>query len=250
MVGARLESPSVIDQLLWTSERSPTTESMHTPLPGETREVMDRKPSYGMADDLPLVLWECGYNNNELDWRIDNTPRSGDLSISPLTQDEENENTNTNHHGAKIPLDPITTFKNDFLELNQIWTQQRLKSIIVKHHLSALATHCPPPPSSPPTISTETLPKRLRKLFWIPFGAGIFSKSTSYTSLMNRRSGDLPEEVNKRWAEGRGKAKMEKRARDKENSDKIRAVNLAIKAEAARLAKEEQDRKELEEGKS
>ena len=101
-----------------------------------SREVMDTKPGYEMADDLPLVLWQCGYNGAALNWRMDNSPQLGDLIPAPSSP-EDVETLRHAHVQDKKPLDPIETFRRNFLELNEIWTQQRLKSIILKHHVTA-----------------------------------------------------------------------------------------------------------------
>lgn len=54
LIGQRLEEPSVIKELLNT-EKNP------------------RKPQYEMADDMPLVLWDCYFPEGELDWEYGNT---------------------------------------------------------------------------------------------------------------------------------------------------------------------------------
>jgi hypothetical protein len=53
LVGQLREEPSIIEMLL---------DIKNTP----------GKPQYDMADDLPLVLWDCGYEENALkDWQCD-----------------------------------------------------------------------------------------------------------------------------------------------------------------------------------
>ena len=32
---------------------------------------MDRKPEYQMADGLPLILWDCIYSEEDVQWQID-----------------------------------------------------------------------------------------------------------------------------------------------------------------------------------
>lgn len=105
LVGARLEPPSIVDALLWTSDRTPDTlasvERAQRPEPGATPtmpgEVMDRKPGYQMADDLPLVLWQCGFNSSEFSWRTDNAPRAGDLPEAVVQRW-------TDHNGRDRPV--------------------------------------------------------------------------------------------------------------------------------------------------
>lgn len=211
---------------------------------------MDTKPGYEMADDLPLVLWQCGYNGAALNWRMDNSPQLGDLIPAPSSP-EDVETLRHAHVQDKKPLDPIETFRRNFLELNEIWTQQRLKSIILKHHVTALASHAPPslpppppPPPGPPTPTPKGTRPAKEVMTLTPHGAGRFCKTTKYIPLLERRRGDLPEVANRKWAEGRGKDKMAVRAGNKAKSDAERAVNLEKKAEAKRVQEEERGRSE------
>ena len=54
LIGQRLEEPSIIKELL-DSEKNP------------------RKPHYEMADDMPLVLWDCYFPEGELNWEYGST---------------------------------------------------------------------------------------------------------------------------------------------------------------------------------
>jgi tRNA pseudouridine38/39 synthase len=203
---------------------------MHPLLDGERREVMDRKPGYEMADDLPLILWQCGFNSTELDWRIDNSPRPSDAAsrIDPSTVIDSSGR-------VKLALDPVETFRRYFLEMNEAWTQQRLKALVLKHHLASFCAHAPLP--HPPCDLNATLPSAMT---FTPNGAGRSSKTANYIPVLNRKRGELPEVMNARWAEGRGARRMARREDDRERADAAREVNLAkkaaAKAEEARLA--------------
>lgn len=52
LIGSGMEKPDVMSSLLDT-------------------DVVDRKPEYQMADGLPLVLWDCAYEENDVQWRVD-----------------------------------------------------------------------------------------------------------------------------------------------------------------------------------
>ncbi|GAA5871418.1 hypothetical protein JCM8547_002660 [Rhodosporidiobolus lusitaniae] len=257
LVGARLEPPSIVDALLWTSQRTAFTESSFpdtTSSPLSTREIMDRKPGYQMAEDLPLILWQCGFNSTELDWRTDNVPRPGDIN--------ETLKSYLDHNGReRLPLDPQETFRKLFLEMNETYTEYRLKSIMLKHHLASFAFHAPalPPSSSvapseplavsslsasdPPIASTSRSASPGSRTRFTPVGAGKTAKTTSFIPLLQRKRGELPDTLNARWAAGRGKQKMQRRKDNQEEADKVREVNLKIKAEAFELARRlEQER--------
>jgi tRNA pseudouridine38/39 synthase len=60
MVGKGVEEPSIVTHLL---NVNPGAE------PGEGLEVVDRKPTYQMADALPLVLWDCRYPDELVQWQ-------------------------------------------------------------------------------------------------------------------------------------------------------------------------------------
>lgn len=221
LIGAKHEAPNVIDKLLWTSDRTKMTEEMSTL--SHDAEVIDRKPSYAMAEDLPLILWQCGYNSSELDWRIDNTPLPSDSKISQqLATSVPSFKINT------VPVESSETFRRQFLEMNQNWTEMRLKSIILRHHLSTFVTLTPPSKFTVPIKKSTT-----------SHGAGRFSAAQSYIPLLQRPRGELPEVTNRKWAEGKGALKMLKREEVRENSDAVRAVNLSKKAAAKKKQEEE-----------
>lgn len=222
LVGARLETPDIIERLLWTSDRTQMTENMHPLRPGETRELMDRKPGYAMADDLPLILWQCGFNSTEFDWRIDNSPTAKDPPISPPAADTAHPDIR-----AKTALDPIESFRRQFLEMNETYTEARLKAVVLKHHLASFAFHCP----SSPEASSEAGPTS-PPLTYTPIGAGRSFKTSSYIPLLERKRGDVPEVANANWAKGRGARRVERREARSDEAGRIREVNLAKKAAA------------------
>ncbi|GAA5991928.1 hypothetical protein JCM10908_002275 [Rhodotorula pacifica] len=232
LVGARLEPPSIVDRLLWTSDRTPhtvatsiyssTTPDDHEPSPPEV-EVMDRKPGYQMASDLPLILWQCGFNSHEFSWRTDNVPREGDVNGSVSMYFD--------HNGReRQPVDPNETFRKQYLEMRETYLEARLKSIALKHHLASYAFLAPPPAPA----STKEEDPRVR---YTPLGAGHHLRTTSYLPLLSRQRAELPEVLNARWAAGRGKARMQRRDENKEKSEKEREANLKIREEAFEAAR-------------
>lgn len=252
LIGARLESPNIIDKLLYTSDRTPHTDST-TSLTGTDKIEIDGKPSYEMADDLPLILWECGYNEGTFSWRGDNTPRAGDVPIvlppapsSPALPELDEEGNPLPPATRKVrphaPLDPTEMHRQHFLEMTQTWTSYRLKSLILKHHISSFNSLCPSPTLSLP--STPTLSTLFTNQTHTPHGAGRSSKTIKYTPLLRRKRADTPEVANRKWAEGRGKGRMEMREKNQERSDETRKESLR-KKEVVR----ERER-ELEEEKS
>jgi len=233
LVGAGLEPPTIVDRLLWTSDRTETTIARNEP-PSPYID-MNRKPSYQIADDLPLILWQCGFNSTELSWRTDNAPRPGDASAP-----DGSLHAFMDQNGRlKTVLDPHETFRKSYLEMHETYTQYRLKSIILKHHLASLAFQTPsltinPTASSSP--SATTAPPRSRTVF-TPLGAGTPARTSTYIPLLSRKFGELPETLNARWAAGRGQQRMQRREDNQEEGNRLREINLRIKAEAHKEAK-------------
>lgn len=232
LVGARLEPPSIVDRLLWTSDRTPHTvsTSVFSPdqetsspsdIPEADVEMLDRKPGYQMASDLPLILWQCGFNSHEFTWRTDNVPRLGD--VNALVESY------IDHNGReRQPVDRNETFRKQFLEMRETYLESRLKSIALKHHLASFAFLAPPPPATP---------KAEQNVRYTPLGAGHHLRTTSYIPLLKRQRAELPEVLNARWAAGRGRARMARREESKEKSDREREANLKIREEAFEAAR-------------
>ncbi|GAA5909785.1 hypothetical protein JCM8208_005458 [Rhodotorula glutinis] len=260
LVGARLEPPSIVDALLWTSDRTEDTVDMHSPPPGVEREVLDRKPGYQMADDLPLILWQCGFNSSEFSWRTDNATRPGDLPPD-VERQLASAGFSTDHNGRDRPkVREGDTFAKMFLEMNERYTEYRLKALVLKHHLASFAFLAPSPPPavdgdatassfSPPAVpSPRPTSSSTSSIRLTPLGAALHARTTSYTPLLSRPRSELPETLNARWAAGRGAQRMQRRRDNQDESDKVREVNLRIKADAIELARRTEEEERLERG--
>jgi tRNA pseudouridine38/39 synthase len=73
LIGARLESPSVVSALL---NADPSAPGVH-PEDEEPPPLVTCKPEYPMADALPLVLWDCVYEEQDAGWRTDDAGSEG-----------------------------------------------------------------------------------------------------------------------------------------------------------------------------
>lgn len=212
MVGARLEPPSVVSQLINTTERPLPPEHSDQPL-----ELLDRKPNYELADDLPLVLWQCGFNKADFSWRIDNQPVGDEL------QGLEDD--------GRTTFSRLETFKRSYLDMHESYTRERLRAIILKHHLSAFS-HFAPSTDEIATSEELSAQRTLAAGVLAPLGAGRFSRSVTHQPLMSRPRSERPEDLNARWASGRGARKMEQRERDKEESAARRVANEQKRTDA------------------
>lgn len=82
LVGTNLEHPCVVSALLNVDPEDP-----YPPFaPNELAPpVVTTKPGYQMADSLPLVLWDCGYQDSDIHWHIDaDFPEDGPISQREL----------------------------------------------------------------------------------------------------------------------------------------------------------------------
>ncbi|CCA69501.1 related to DEG1-pseudouridine synthase [Serendipita indica DSM 11827] len=75
LVGQGLEDASIVNALLNTDSSRP---SFDPSLP-----LLECRPLYDMAEGLPLVLWECGFDQKDIRWRTDEW--DGDGEVPALT---------------------------------------------------------------------------------------------------------------------------------------------------------------------
>ena len=180
LVGSGLEPPSVVTELMNVEE------GIEPRRPEDTAKyaVVDRKPEYQMADALPLMLWDCGYDESELNWRssgkADDTSGNGDL-----------------HN-----------------QLENIHSRSRVFSALDRHFLKAVEKYHPAPP---PIFPLKNGPRDLirkterEKVMNVPLGGGTFKRHLKYVPLLERKRLDTVEVMNERWRLGKGLRKDEKR---------------------------------------
>ncbi|KAG5351326.1 hypothetical protein C0989_006960 [Termitomyces sp. Mn162] len=183
MVGHGQEDPSVVTSLMNVEEGSE---------PGAT-EVVDTKPQYQMADALPLMLWDCGYPEGELDWRTTNG-----ASLSDENEDGRSEL---------------------YQQLHSIHSRSQVYTALNNHFLLAasrfhLQKNGLPAPSAPSSTS------QVAKLM-ISLGGGTYKRTgqDKYTPLLKRNRLDHVDLTNERWRLGKGFRRNErKKALDEEGS--------------------------------
>lgn len=173
MVGHGQEDPSVVTSLMNVEEDLE---------PGAT-EIVDCKPEYQMADALPLLLWDCGYPEGELDWRTTNgaTLCDGDEGgRSELFQQI---------HSMHSRSDIYTTLNNHFLHA------------VSRFHLPKSAVSMPSAPSS-----------SVAKIM-IPLGGGTYKRTgqEKYVQLLKRNRLDHVDITNERWRLGKGSRRDERK---------------------------------------
>ena len=195
LVGAGLEHPSVISSLLnVTADHQESHRSGDPPL-----QIVDRKPEYQMADGLPLVLWECGYDESDVHWRTEIDDSVAGEQYGPSSS------------GIEI-----------YRQLHSTYTRSLIRSTLDAHFLAAAAQYHSPPPllslqrhssllngaSVPSTTSTS-------EVVYIPLGGGTSRRAPNYVPLLSRNRLDSVEVANERWRLGKGLRKLERQRADR-----------------------------------
>ncbi|PPQ76752.1 hypothetical protein CVT26_000143 [Gymnopilus dilepis] len=196
LVGSGLEPPHVVTELMNVEEGA---EPLHPEdvSNGLTKyAIVDRKPEYQMADALPLMLWECGYDESELDWRT---------------------SSGSDETGGEIVRGDL------YHQLQSIHTRSRVFSALERHFMKAAEKHHPPPPLLFPLKhglkdleALKDRPERERYMN-IPLGGGTFKRNLKYVPLLERKRLDTVEVMNERWRLGKGMRKEERRRVEQED---------------------------------
>ena len=190
LVGSGLEEPHIISSLLNVDPRNPLPPFR----PDEPNHVVDRKPSYQIADSLPLVLWDCGYPDEEIQWQTD--MESSATGSNTLTDKETSVTTNLRH------------------QLFSVYTRSRIHAALNGHFLRAAALHHPMPFTPLPMSSSDKdlpLLQQRKTVLNVPVGGGSYIRTSKYRPLLMRERGESAEVVNERWRLGRGKKRWAER---------------------------------------
>jgi len=183
LVGARLESPSVISALLnadpnreennnnnGSNSSAPTAPENEAPPP-----LVTCKPEYQMADALPLVLWDCVYAEEDALWRTDDAGSEGG-SVGLHTQ------------------------------MTGLAERAQVEATLAEHFLAAASQfHAPGAVLLRPPAPGERGP-------WdVPLGGGTMRREGTYVGLLKRKRLESVDVVNARY---RDRKEAKSRARD------------------------------------
>ncbi|KZT24980.1 pseudouridine synthase [Neolentinus lepideus HHB14362 ss-1] len=179
MIGTGLEHPSVITSLVNTDPNNPYPSFQE----GEpTPEIVDTKPEYQMADALPLMLWDCAYDDNDVSWRVTNDE----------TGAEEERIPSANGSGNVIQ------------QLHSIYTRSRISTALNGLFLTAGQRYVSPPASYLPIGGPGVEPLPQNGLLDIPLGGGMYRHTSKYIPLLHRNRLEHVDVVNQRWRAGKG----------------------------------------------
>ncbi|KAH8101317.1 pseudouridine synthase [Cristinia sonorae] len=189
LVGTNLEHPSLVSALLNTDPENPYPPYAPNEL---APPVVTTKPSYQMADGLPLVLWDCGYSDSDVRWHTDPEFPEG----SPISQRD-------------LASNIINT-------LRDIHDRALLRLTIDSHFLAAAAQYHQPPTQYFP-LNREDAPEIPKgTTLSVPLGGGTYRRGARYERVLERTRLASVEDVNERWRTGKGAKRwakvLEKRA--------------------------------------
>ncbi|KAI0742667.1 tRNA pseudouridine synthase [Daedaleopsis nitida] len=180
LVGAGLEKPVIMSALLNADPADPLPPFRDGEAPPP---VLTGKPDYQIADPLPLMLWECGYDDSALDWRTDRaSTKGGDSTKSPL-------------RGMICAHERAT-----------------ITAALDEHFLKAAGAHHEPPRQYFPIGAPGVDPLPPGAMMSVPLGGGMVKRAGTYVPLLQRKRMPTPEEVNERYRLGRGAKKLERKA--------------------------------------
>ena len=189
LIGARFEVPSVISALLNADPNGDEGGMVGAPPPAVLLEGGEPppprvtcKPEYQMADALPLVLWDCTYAAEDVQWRADDAGSDG----------------------GSIGL---------YSQLVGLAERAQVEATLAEHFLAAAASLHGPVARGAGSMSTQTANGKERGPWDVPLGGGMVRREGNYVPLLNRKRLESVEVVNERWRtrrEGKGRTSTHK----------------------------------------
>jgi tRNA pseudouridine38/39 synthase len=155
LIGHGLEQPSVIEALMNANPEKPHLDSSIPLVPA--------RPIYEMANGLPLILWDCGFDETDVQWRTE------DMSID---------------EGYAAAASGLL-----WQQIHGEYSRSLVHTALHQHFLEAASFYHNPP--------TEA-----RGVARVNLGGGQSRHSKKYVPLLKRKRGDAAEVVNERWRNG------------------------------------------------
>jgi tRNA pseudouridine38/39 synthase len=176
LIGARLEAPSVVSALLnadpnHDDEGGPARATPPVVLPEGEEPPPPRvtcKPEYQMADALPLVLWDCTYAAENVQWRADDAGSDG----------------------GSVGL---------YSQLVGLAERAQIEATLAEHFLAAAAPLHGPAAQEAGSMLTRAANGKELGPWDVPLGGGMTRREGNYVPLLNRKRLESAEIVNERW---------------------------------------------------
>jgi len=127
---------------------------------------------------LPLVLWDCTYNESDISWQIDEA-------------DEERDDSQST--GGL------------YRRLRSIHERSVIHTTLDAYFLDTIAKyHLPPPDVFPPD---SPMIENCGRTLSLSLGGGTYQRTSKYVPLLQRKRMENVEAVNERWRLGKGARK-------------------------------------------
>ncbi|KAF9444964.1 pseudouridine synthase [Macrolepiota fuliginosa MF-IS2] len=194
LVGTGLEKPCLVTRLMNVAEGAENYDIERK------LEVVNRKPEYQMADALPLMLWDCGYAEDDVKWRTGTLEPNSD----PTALDSNDTDTRRSGSGTETDL---------YHQLHSIWNRSRIYTVLDRHFLQAAEKYHRPPysPLPIPSSSASVTISDLTTPINYPLGGGTYKRAQKYVPVLERNRLDTVDMINERWRLGKGSRKAEKK---------------------------------------
>lgn len=167
LIGARLETPSVVSALLNADPDDDGEGGAARALPEGEEPPPPRvtcKPEYQMADPLPLVLWDCTYAAEDVQWRADD---AGSVGL--------------------------------YSQLVGLAERAQVEATLAEHFVAAAGPLHGPGTRGAGSRLTRAANGRERGPWDVPLGGGMTRREGNYVPLLNRKRLERAEVVNERW---------------------------------------------------
>lgn len=187
LVGQGLEKPSIVSDLL---------DAVKTP----------RKPNYLMADEVPLVLWDCIFP------QLDEAVATAETAAEGILMDDEAHNPDAEvHTNLQDSIDWAWVTEpgsqNDLVsQLWEYWRGKKMDELLASRLLDCMSTKVPPSSGTQPD-NTSLLAKPNRSG---PVSQRIFDGSNmgrpmgAYVPVLKRPVQASVDEINDKWAQSKG----------------------------------------------
>ena len=181
LVGTGLEHPSIVSALLNVDPEA-LASPLHIHDGDPPFQPLNQKPSYQMADGLPLMLWDCSYKDEDVQWITDPDRTTGE-----------------NRRGSGSEL---------YDQMQSIHDRSVIHTALDAHFLAAVAQyHTPRLPYFPRNQSSVPLPNVIQ----VPLGAGTSNRNGRYIPLLSRKRMETVEVINERWRMGKGERRQDRK---------------------------------------
>ena len=181
LIGAGFENPSLMTALINVDNDNPYPAFKEgEPIP----PVVERKPEYQMADGLPLVLWDCAFSDEHVQWRAD---------------EGDGEGGGVGGAGGVCG------------QLRSIYERSTIHSALDAYFLESASKHHAAPTNALPlpvdTAGSGGLVPGDSGVLQIPLGGGAYQRTSRYVPVLSRRRLEDVFVVNARWKAGKGARK-------------------------------------------